>query len=478
MERPDEWVRERLREHMWSFQKQVILAVQQHRLVLVKTCHGVGKSWTAARTAGHWLDVHPRGKAFVVTSAPSAPQIKAILWREIGRVHDIGGLDGRVNQLEWYMTVASGREELVAFGRKPDDYDPAAFQGIHARFVLVILDEANGIRGALHEAASSLIANDYGRMLMIGNPDDPQGEYFEASKPGSGWFVLQVGAFDSPNFTGEEIPAELRHDLIGRLYVEEKRRKWAPKWVWIDKEGQPSSPEEGVRVVPPADIRPEEINPFWSSKILGEFPAVSLEQSLIPLSWILAAQKRTLMRRGGGTIGLDVGAGGDASCGAHNDSGVCRILWEDNNPDTMQTCGKAVEALHEVGAEKVHVDVIGIGRGVVDRGKELGEPFFEVNVSDAPDDPKRFLNHRSEIWWDVRTAFERGQIDLDPEDEDTAAELVEIRYKRSSVGKIQIESKQEAKNRGVKSPNRAESIMLSYAKIRKKYTEATWGAKN
>ncbi|MFI5224805.1 MAG: hypothetical protein ACHQX3_11305, partial [Nitrospirales bacterium] len=246
---------------MWSGQKKIVRALQANRHVLAKTCHAMGKSWTAARAAGWWLDCHPAGKAFVVTSAPSAPQIKAILWREIGRVHSIGELAGRVNQTEWYMEMDSGKEELVAFGRKPDDYDPAAFQGIHARYVLVILDEANGIRGALHEAADSLIANDYGKMLMIGNPDDPSGEYFEASKPGSGWFVVQVGAFDTPNFTGEEIDENLRHDLIGKIYVEEKRKKWAPTWSWVDREGNPSDPDNGTKVVPPEELKPEDINP-------------------------------------------------------------------------------------------------------------------------------------------------------------------------------------------------------------------------
>lgn len=372
--------------------------------------------------------------------------------------------------------MPTGKEELVAFGRKPDDYDPAAFQGIHAPFVLVILDEANGIRGALHEAASSLTSNDYSKMLMIGNPDDPAGEYYEAAKPGSGWFVVQMGAFDSPNFTGEPIPEELKHDLIGRLYVEEKRKKWAPGWRWVDKNGADASSDHGVKVVPPENIKPEEINPFWSAKILGEFPHISLEQSLIPLSWILRAQKKHILKKGSPIIGVDVGAGGDASVGAENDHGRCRILWEDHNPDTMQTAGKVIENVRSSRAQKAQVDIIGIGKGVVDRCREQDEPVFGVNVAEEADDPKRFINQRSELYWFVREQFEQDKIDLDPEDEDTAAEFAEIRYKRTSHGKIQIESKQEAKNRDVKSPNRAEAIILSYAQIRKKYTTATWGA--
>jgi hypothetical protein len=48
------------------------------------------------------------------------------------------GLPGRITlDAKWYIG-----NELVAYGRKPADYDPAAFQGIHARYVSVIIDEA------------------------------------------------------------------------------------------------------------------------------------------------------------------------------------------------------------------------------------------------------------------------------------------------------------------------------------------------
>jgi hypothetical protein len=475
---PSTWVQQRLQEHLWSKQQEILRAIATHRKVLVKSCHGIGKSFTAARAAAWWLDVHKAGEAFVVTSAPSGPQIKAILWREIGRAHSKGKLRGRVNQTEWYMDIPDGKEEIVAFGRKPDDYDPAAFQGIHARRVLVILDEANGIRGALHEAAESLTSNDLSKMLMIGNPDDPSGEYYDASKPGSDWFVVQIGAFDSPNFTGEEIPPGLSHDLIGRLYVEEKRKKCAPTWRWTDASGNPSDAETGIRVVPPEGIKPEEINPIWSSKILGEFPHFSEESKLIPLSWLKRAQAANFPNDDDpGTLGVDVGAGGDSSCGCHRRGRRCRIRWEDRIPDTMQTCGNVIAALHETASTVAYVDEIGIGRGVVDRAVEQKEPVIGVNVAESPKDEKRFMNQRAELYWFVREQFERGQIDIDAEDEDLAAELLEIKYKRTSSGKIQIESKQEAKNRGVASPNRAEALILSYATPRKRYTSATWGTR-
>jgi hypothetical protein len=47
-----------------------------------------------------------------------------------------------------------------SFGRKPSDYDPEAFQGIHAAAVLVLIDEACGVPKSLWDAASTLITNE------------------------------------------------------------------------------------------------------------------------------------------------------------------------------------------------------------------------------------------------------------------------------------------------------------------------------
>jgi len=483
---PDLWAEHRMKAFLWSGQRKILTTVAMNRRTAIKTCHEMGKSYVDALLAAWWIDSHPVGSAFVVTSAPTASQVKAILWREIRRAHTRGKLAGRTNKTEWYLPVGD-KEELVAFGRKPDEYNPDAFQGIHALFVLVIFDEGNGIRGPLWEAADSLIANDNSKIVVTGNPDDPSGEFFEASKPGSGCAVVEFSAFDTPNFTGEPIPEHLSQLLIGHTYVEEKRRKWASNWIWVDRDGQPCEPAHGVRCVPPEGARSEDTNPYWQSKILGLFPEHADSGGLIPISWIRAAQTRTLKPEGANHLGQDVGAGGDASTVAHRRGGVVRIINEDHNPDTMQTCGLLIGFLKSKNASLAKVDMIGIGRGIADRAKELKQPVIGINVGEAPwpaecfdieegMDPEGFMNLRAQLYWWLRMLFEKGLIDIDAFDDDLAGELVEIRYKRLSSGKIQIESKGEAKNRGIPSPNRAEAVMLSVAPEppKKKRYSATW----
>ena len=169
---PVGWVTERLKQIVWSKQSEIMLSIRDNRRTAVRSCHGVGKSHTASLVAAWWLDTHPPGEAFVVTSAPTFAQVRAILWRYIRRTHRRGKLAGRVNQTEWHID-----DELVAFGRKPADHDESAFQGIHARYVLVILDEACGIPEQLWIAADALTTNADCRILAIGNPDNPSSHF-------------------------------------------------------------------------------------------------------------------------------------------------------------------------------------------------------------------------------------------------------------------------------------------------------------
>jgi hypothetical protein len=107
----------------------------------VQSCHDSGKSYVAGLAAAWWVDTHPHGEAFVVSTAPSYPQVHAILWEEIRKQHRRGKLPGRVLQSdEWKLDDGT----LIGWGRKPSDTDEHGFQGIHRRFVLVKLPPKRG----------------------------------------------------------------------------------------------------------------------------------------------------------------------------------------------------------------------------------------------------------------------------------------------------------------------------------------------
>jgi hypothetical protein len=112
-----------------------------NRRTAVQSCHDSGKSYVAGLAAAWWVDTHPHGEAFVVSTAPSYPQVHAILWEEIRKQHRRGKLPGRVLQSdEWNLDDGT----LIGWGRKPSDTDEHGFQGIHRRFVLVKLPPKRG----------------------------------------------------------------------------------------------------------------------------------------------------------------------------------------------------------------------------------------------------------------------------------------------------------------------------------------------
>lgn len=431
---PELWIEERLGEQTWSKQKEILRSVVENRRTAVPSCFGSGKSWTAARLSAWWIDVHAPGKAFVVTTATTGAQVKAILWRELGRAHAAGNLAGRLNQTEWWLPVNNGREEIVAFGRKPRDMDQAAFQGIHAPYVLVILDEAAGIPTDLFEAADSLIVNEDSRILAIGNPED-LGEFKEVCSPGSGWNVIRIPAKVTPNFTNENIDSKIKRELISKIWVEEKRKKWGME------------------------------SPLYKAKVDAEFPDTRIG-GLISISLVRAAQDRELEPGEPNELGVDVGGGGDSNVTAQRRGSVVRIIRQDKNPDTMQTCSNVLIDLRTTGATVAKVDEIGIGRGVVDRGKELGKPVVGVNVGREAENKQGFANLRAEGFWALRERFEQENIDLSADDDDLAAQLIDIKYKPVG-GRIQIESKDEIRRRNKgESPDESDAVMLAFLQVR------------
>ncbi len=453
---PVDWMQERLGEYLWTAQKTIVNSVRDNRYTAVKSCHGIGKSHIAARLVAWWIESHPPGEAFVVTTAPGGAQVRAVLWRYIREIHARARLSGRTNQTEWYLDHL-GAEHLVAMGRKPPDHDADAFQGIHARYVLVIFDEADGVPPTLWNSGMSLISNELSRFLAIGNPVNPASEFAEVCKPGSGWNTIKVSAMDSPNFTGEACPEAVGDELISHVYVDEMKHRWG------------------------------EDHPQYVSRVLAEFPSLS-DNGLIPFAWVQAAIDRSLAPSGPIHLGIDVGGGGDSTVQALRQGGHVRIRSKDRNPDTMETTGNVLVAIRETGADLAKVDEIGIGRGVVDRSAEIAKDKSEpsttrdaaakvrgVNVGRAPQDKEAFVNLRAEGYWALRERFQDGTIDIDPKDEELAGQLVDLRYKRTSSGKIQIESKDDIRKRGRKSPDEADAVMLAFLPEEKETTGLVWG---
>ena len=68
---------------------------------------------------------------------------------------------------------------------------------------------------------------------------------------------------------------------------------------------------------------------------------------------------------------------------------------------------------------------------------------------------------RAAWWWSLRERFESGDIDIDPHDDELAAQIGAIKYGYTSRGQVIIESKADARKRGLPSPDRGDALMLT-----------------
>ena len=436
---PVEWTRDKTGVQLWSKQRDICRSVQKHKLTAVKSGHGVGKSMTCSQLAAWWVDTHPVDDVMVISTAPSSRQVGAIMWEEIRKIHRRAGLAGEVQRANrWIIDNTE-----VGFGRKPQDYDKHAFQGLHRENLLIIIDEACGVDEWLWVAALSMATGENNRIIAIGNPDDPSSYFAKVCKPNSGWNVIQISVFDSPNFTGEEVTEEAR------------RRLTAPDWVDF------MAKEVGIGTA------------TWTSKVLGEFPEVD-EMSTIPLAWIHRAQERYNDWQDAGKplsgrylLGVDVARyGGDKTAFAHRRGNVVTSVDVYPGGDTEATAERILE--QGEGATAV-VDTNGVGAGVYDKIRARGMPAMPFNSGNRTSLRDKsgqieFYNLRAAATWRMRELLDpaKNPTLCLPPDELLAADLSSPRWSTARAGgKLVIETKVEVKKRLGRSPDRGDSVILA-----------------
>ena len=440
------YIRKEMHEELWSKQVEILDSVTKHRYTAVRSCHGPGKSFTASRLAVAWIATRP--DPFVVTSAPTSHQVRTILWREIRRAkkkapaQDAPGVISQGQVPEWKVNG-----EVIGFGRKPADYldeneAAAAFQGIHAQNLLVVLDEGSGIPGWLATACENLITNENGRLLVIGNPDNPVSWFRKCFAPGSGFNKIKIAAADCPAFTGEKVSQRLAEQLISKTWVEERVKRWGKN------------------------------SPLYKAKVDAEFPETAddvvftpqhIEIAKINDRSAYAIKTHPSMER----AGFDVARlGPDESVVYTNRNGYVRLQHKWAKMDTMESVGE----FRRIWKERIdlapitNVDVVGIGSGPFDRLKELGYQVIPFNGGEKAFNPGKYANRRTEAYWEAREAIELGLVDIDEEDEDLQAELMEHKYKHTSTGQIQLEKKEDVQARLGRSPDRADAFVMSLQK--------------
>lgn len=197
--------------------------------------------------------------------------------------------------------------------------------------------------------------------------------------------------------------------------------------------------------------------------------SASVENSFIPGGTVSEAMARgpaDVHAAGPLRVGVDVARfGGDKTVMTIRRGRVVLKVLAWGKTDTMSTAAKVRQTLlpyRNAGAhiEQIAVDVIGVGAGVADRLREwYGDEVADVVVNRSCEDGVHY-DLRTWMWAELKAWLE-GPCVL-PNDQDLAADLTGLRY-GYKAGMLILESKDDAKKRGLKSPDRGDSLALTFA---------------
>jgi hypothetical protein len=414
--------------YLWDKLIEVSDKIANSRRVIVPSGHGVGKTWLMARIALWFLySFYP---AKVITTAPTWPQVENLLWSEIRKAHDTSKiqLGGRVLNTEikveedWFGVGFSTRGKATE-----REFGTPKFQGYHSENLLVILDEAPGVEHEIWTSVETLITGVNNKVVAIGNPTSPSGDFYNACKSPL-WNKIKISSFDHPNVRDNKI---IIPGAVTREWIEERRQEWG------------------------------EDSPLWKAKVLGDFPDEG-EDTLIPLSWAEGCVGLNLGITGDKKLGVDVARfGSDMTvlCGIFGSK--VGFIEAVNKKDTSWTAGRVQVLNDKYHFDAIGVDDTGVGGGVVDALNDSGVDVEAFNFGSEPVEDK-FENRKAEIFWNLREAIHEKTIEL-PDDKELINQLSTIKYSYTRKGKIKMESKDDMRRRGLKSPDKADALAIAYS---------------
>lgn len=319
--------------------------------------------------------------------------------------------------------------------------NPALIEGAHADSLLFVYDESKAIPAGTFDACEGAFSGTgESLVLALSTPGPPQGRFYDihARKPGyEDWQIKHV--------TLDEAIA------CGRISPEWAAQR-ALQW------GENSS--------------------LYQNRVLGEFYAGE-EDCVIPLSWVEAAVERWYEWESAGkidignphTLGVDVArAGEDKTVIAVRWGHVITELRESHHEDTMMTTGRVAGIQESDENTTAIVDVIGVGAGVVDRLREMGNKVQPFNAS-AKTNRKDlsgelgFVNTRVGAWYNLRDQLDPSQnpIICLPDDENLIGDLVAPKAAEVlSGGRLKMESKDDIKKRIGRSTDHGDAVVQAF----------------
>jgi hypothetical protein len=396
----------------------------------IRSGHGTGKSALVGMLCDWALTTMARTRG--VVTAMTEPQLRTKTWPEIAKWHSMS--------MAQYLFEVQGRSIIakgVDQGGEPlsmvwridavpwSVQAPSAFAGLHnfGRRILLIFDEASEIddeiwrvsRGALTDKETQIV------WLVMGQPTQTSGEFFRC-------------------FMGNEWSHRTLDSRNSRFVNQALLQSWK------DEYGEDSD--------------------FFRVRVRGLPPRAGIS-NFIPLEWVQAARRREVDRNMWISMpkrmSVDPARFGDDTSVITLRQGMHVLKqWSYSGLDGPDLAARAVTEVWQQfpGITGCAVDAIGIGASCCDALRRVrGFPLLEVNVAAPAVDEQTYFNLRAELWGRMRKWLETGEI---PDDEELEKQLTNLKYGFDNRSRIQLQSKKDLKGEGYPSPDKADSLALSF----------------
>lgn len=412
-------------------QADVLRSFPKNNRICMKASKGPGKTTTLSWCAWNFLVTRPHPK--IAATSITADNLADNLWAEMAKWQ--ARSDFLKEQYQWTKTRIFYKAEpenwfmsARTWSKTSDSMQQAdTLAGLHADFLLFILDESGGIPSAVMAAAEAGLSTGIETKIMqAGNPTMLEGPLYEAcTRERNLWYITEMtGDPDDPN----------RSPRVSVQWAREQ----------IEKYGRD--------------------NPWVMVNVFGKFPPASIN-ALLGVEEVKAAMKRKLtqdqfsyaQRR----LGCDVARFGDDRTVLFMRQGKMSfpptIL---RNQRTDEIAAQIAQLKIDHGIEMEYVDDTGgWGGGVIDQLLLARHSPVPVNFSGKAIDP-RYLNKRAEMLFNMAEWVKAGGCL--PDDPDLVRELTAITYTFNG-GKFQVVDKDQIKKTLGFSPDLADALALTFA---------------
>ena len=427
---PVAFARDALGVEFWELQSEVAKAILEHLRVVARSGHKIGKTKLAACIAIWWACTRKSGR--VVITAPTFHQVKDLIWHEIVGILQGAklGIPDAPKDPSTGIRWADGRYIIGVSTDRPENI--AGFSGDE---LLFIIDEASGVDEAIFEALRGNMAGG-ARMLMLGNPTQASGTFFDAfNSKQEFWRTFHISSEETPNVV---LGRDVVRGLATKQWVDEMRAEWG------------------------------EESPVFQVRVKGNF-ADQAENAVIGMALVEAAVKRwaTTPEDGPLEFGVDPAGFGDDDTIIYPRRGhkaLEAIALHSMDPDQVAARVIAEVAKHRRLEDPkripVKVDSIGLGLGVC--GCLRDEPSIaltRVNVAETST-VRGYSKLRDQLWFMLRDWLKDGGA-IPPSDKKLLAELLAPTYDFDLQGRLKVEKKADVKLRLKRSPDRADALALA-----------------